>query len=203
MTWFQEKAVPVDLAPFPRVEFPGARVICREAKLEPNIADLEEAAYQRGQADQNLANTEALAELAERHQAEIAATAERVRTSMLEAEAAKVASLVAGMPDQVVAGVLEVVAPVLRKLLLTAVQDRAISELGQLVRKVVTDGPEIAATVTAPAELIEIVKSLLPHDVRVVKYVAGESNDVEIKIGDVELSAALEGWRQAISGCEL
>ncbi len=203
MTWFQPRTALAATAPVQHPEFPGARMIGRDAKPALNIAQLEETAYQRGWADQKIASTEALAALAETHRAELAATEDRVRKRMLEAEGAKVATLVGGIPDRVVAGVLEAVAPVLRKLFMAAVHDRAISELGQLVRDVVTGGSEIAVTVTAPAELIEAVKSKLPHDVRLVTCVVGAIGDVEIKIGDLELSAGLEGWRQSVSRGEL
>jgi len=203
MMWFQAKTAPAGPPLLPAAGFPGARIIAREAKPAPNIAQLEEAAYLRGVADQRSANTESLAALEQRHQAELIAAEEHACRRIVEAEGARVAALVAGMPDRVVAGVLEVVAPVLRKVLLGAVQDRAISELGRLVRDLVTGEHEIAVTVTAPAELIEAVKSKLPHGVRVVKFVEGDIDDVVINFGDVELSAALEGWRQSISGGEL
>jgi hypothetical protein len=92
------------------------------------------------------------------------------------------------------------VADVLAKFLERAVEQRALSELAQLVGAAMAEGTAVRIRITGPEALLAQLRGQLAARAAAIEYsVAADKTEVLVAIGDTILETQLSAWGERIA----
>lgn len=168
-----------------------------------STVDLEAAAYEKGYGDGQERAREELDQLCKDHRSQLSAALEEQRRSQIEQDGALLAARLVGALNELELALVERVRPVLQGLLETAIVERALGELGQILRRAIATDGALEMTISASAELIEAVKKQLPAGWNRATFIVAEGAGIKVEAGDVDMSVELGAWRREIAGGDL
>lgn len=172
------------------------------AETAEDRAAIEQAAFERGLAEGSALAEERIAEAQAEFDAalQLAVAAERQR--IVEEEGKLLGVAIADGLAEMEQRLSEKVAEVLRPLLQSAVVDRALAELVELLRKAAThDGAMLK--ITASPEIVASLRAQLGDQLDRLAFSEGGEGEVIVDAGGARMFVALEAWRKSISGATL
>jgi hypothetical protein len=165
-----------------------------------SIAEREVAAYERGITEgQRLTRVE-IEQISETHQFELYAAIEAGRRLQIDADGTMLASRLDSAFAELEVALIDKVQTVLQGWLEAAVIERALNELGTILRRAIATDGALEMTIYATADLVEAVKKQLPAGWDRAKFIAAEGPSIQIVAGSVDISVDLGAWRSQIVG---
>jgi hypothetical protein len=166
------------------------------SELEVQIAD----AHARGVLEERAAARVEMETALARQQAAFDQKLASERQKWAREEGARIGMMLTEALGGIEQRLAETVSHILKPILLERVRARAVSELGEALAGLLTQGDFAKFTISGPKDLLEVIESQLGGRHDVVTLVASEAADVTIRADDAIMQTRIQAWADAIEG---